>query len=81
MKLQLIDGTFSPAETIEILNQLFHVKIKFNEEKIKNCINEEDIKMRERKIKFLQKNLDEVRTKIMSGSKDIHIEGVIDILI
>ena len=43
MKLQLIDGAFSPTETMDILTQLFYVKIKFHEEKVKNSANEEDI--------------------------------------
>ena len=54
MELQLLNDTFSANESIEILNQLFQVKIKFHEDKIKISQNEEDVKMRERKIKFLQ---------------------------
>ncbi|MBC7605468.1 MAG: hypothetical protein H7199_00715 [Burkholderiales bacterium] len=80
MELQLIDGAFSTTETIDILTQLFHVKIKFHEEKVRNSYNEEDIKMRERKIKLLQKNLDEARAYIKKENKDFHLESVINIL-
>ena len=80
MELQLIDGAFSPTEIMDILTQLFHVKIKFHEDKVKNSNNEEDIKMRERKIKLLQKNLDEVRDFIKRQDKDFHVESVINIL-
>lgn len=77
MKLQLIDGTFSPIETLELLTQLYQVKIKFHEEKVKTTANEEDIKMRERKIKVLQNNLDEARSFIKSENTDFHIESFI----
>ncbi|WP_445453836.1 hypothetical protein [Flavobacterium sp. 25HG05S-40] len=78
MKLQLIDGAFSPTESIEILTQLYHVKIKFHEEKVKTSANEEDIKMREGKIKALQKNLEEARAYINSENKNFHMEGIIN---
>lgn len=77
MKLKLIDGTFSSTETLELLTQLYKVKLKFHEEKVKNTSNEEDIKMRERKIKLLQKNLDEARSFIKNENKDFHIESFI----
>ncbi len=80
MELQLIDGAFSPTEIMDILTQLFHVKIKFHEDKVKNSKNEEDIKMRERKIKLLQKNLDEARVYIKRQNKDFHVESKINIL-
>lgn len=78
MKLQLIDGAFSPTESIEILTQLYHVKIKFHEEKVRTSANEEDIKMREGKIKALQKNLEEARAYINSENKNFHMEGIIN---
>lgn len=80
MELQLIDGAFSPTEIMDILTQLYHVKIKFHEEKVKSSNNEEDIKMRERKIKLLQKNLDEARAYIKRENKSFHVESVINIL-
>ena len=64
MELQLLNGTFSSKESIEIINQLFQVKIRFHEDKIKSSHNEEDIKMRERKIKFLQHELAQARKVI-----------------
>lgn len=77
MKLQLIDGAFSPAETLELLTQLYQIKIKFHEEKVKESANEEDIKMRESKIKFLQKNLDEARAYVKKKDKHFHVESSI----
>jgi hypothetical protein len=77
MKLKLIEGDFSQKETIDLLTQLFQVKIKFHEDKVKNSTTEEDIKMREQKIKYLQNNLAEARTYINSGQKKIHIDSEI----
>ncbi|NBU80634.1 MAG: hypothetical protein EBS55_03160 [Flavobacteriaceae bacterium] len=79
MELKLIDGDFNQIETIDLLTQLYQVKIKFHEEKVKNSLNEEDIKMRERKIKSLQNNLAEARTYIKNENKNFHIDSVINI--
>lgn len=77
MELQLLNDTFSANESIEILNQLFQVKIKFHEDKIKISQNEEDVKMRERKIKFLQNELAEARQFISSKSGYISLSSQI----
>jgi len=68
MELELIDGQFTSSEAISIITQMIHVKIKFHESKIENNSNEEDVKMRERKIKRLQKELYEVRHEIENSS-------------
>ena len=62
--MQLIQGKFSKKDAIEILTQMIHVKIKFHENKIHSQSSEEDIKMRERRIRQLQKDLYEARVKI-----------------
>jgi hypothetical protein len=77
MELQLLNDTFSTNESIEILNQLFQVKIKFHEDKIKMSQNEEDVKMRERKIKFLQNELAEARQFISTKSGYISLSSQI----
>lgn len=79
MKLKLIDGDFSQTETIDLLTQLFQVKIKYHEDKVKNSYNEDDIKMRELKIKFLQKNLADARTYIKSGHQKLYIDSEINL--
>ena len=56
MNLQLIQGQFSAGDAIDILTKMVEVKIKFHEAKILSQLNEEDIKMRENRIKQLQKN-------------------------
>lgn len=64
MDIQLIQGKFSAKDALDILTQMIHVKIKYHENKIQQCTNEEDIKMRETKIKRLQKDLFEAKNHI-----------------
>jgi len=79
MNLQLINGSFSKQEALELITQMVHVKIKFQENKIQHSSNEEDIKMRESKIKQLQKDLYEIKKEIDKEVEfiDIHSEIII----
>ena len=77
MKIQLIEGHFSAKDAIEIITQMIHVKIKFHENKIDNSNNEEDAKMREKKIKLLQKNLFEVRKMIELKGEGVSLNSEI----
>lgn len=76
MKIQLIHGTFEAQEALELFSKLVHAKIKFHESKITNVCSEEDIKMRESKIKLLQKDLYEARIYI-STKQIINLESEI----
>ena len=64
MNIQLIQGQFSAKDALDIITQMMHVKIKYHEEKIQHSSNEEDIKMRETKIKRLQRDLFEAKNYI-----------------
>jgi len=64
MNLQLTQGQFSAQEAIDIITQMINVKIKFHESKTNNSHNEEDIKMREQRIKQLQQQLYDSRSHI-----------------
>jgi hypothetical protein len=55
MTIQLLEGEFNTAEGLDLISQLINIKIKYQESKINNSANEEDIKQRESKIKRLQK--------------------------
>ncbi|WP_293873424.1 hypothetical protein [Flavobacterium sp.] len=61
MTVQLVTGEFSKIETLDMVTQMFEMRIKFHEDKIMSSHNEEDIKMRENKIKFLQGELGQAR--------------------
>lgn len=79
MHLQLIKGNFTSSEAIDLLTQLVHVKIRFHESKIENNQNEEDIKMRERRIKQLQQEFYEAKQAILSKGKNCALESIIQI--
>ncbi len=64
MKAQLISGTFEKSDAIDLVTKMVNAKVKFHENKVKSTSTEEDVKMREAKIKNLQKELYEIRNYI-----------------
>lgn len=79
MKIHLIDGHFNANDAVDIITRLIHVKIKFHEEKINQSSSEEDVKMREKRIKQLQKELFELRNTLLSNKEVVNIHGTIDL--
>jgi hypothetical protein len=65
MDIQLLKGNFTQSEALDILTQLIHIKIKFHESKIEKSDNEEDIKMRENRIKQLLQDFYEAKQLII----------------
>lgn len=80
MKIQLIKGTFNAKEATDIITQMIHVKIKFQESKISNLSNEEDIKFREGRIKQLQKELYEAVKYFKETKNIINLSSDIEII-
>jgi hypothetical protein len=79
MNITLIDGHFTSKEALELLTHIIHVKIKFQESKIAHLDNEEDIKMREKRVKQLQKDLYEVRKLVEEGKKNYSLHAELQI--
>lgn len=79
MNIQLIEGEFEAKDALEIISQMIQVKIKYHENKINNLENEEDIKLRETKIKKLQKTLQECRENIADADKKIKLNAIINL--
>ncbi|XVJ64702.1 MAG: hypothetical protein HEQ40_00470 [Lacibacter sp.] len=79
MQIKILEGSFSAKEALDILTQMIHVKIKFHENKIAHLDKEEDIKMREKRVKQLQKDLYEVRKMINDGKKNYSLDAEIQI--
>jgi hypothetical protein len=77
MTVQLVSGEFSKLETLNMITQMFEMRIKFHEDKIMSSHNEEDVKMRERKIKFLQGELSQARKYLVSKDKPIAVSCTI----
>lgn len=77
MTVQLVSGEFSKLETLNMITQMFEMRIKFHEDKIMSSHNEEDVKMRERKIKFLQGELSQARKYLVSKDEPIAVSCTI----
>jgi len=75
MHVSLINGNFSSLDALDLITQLIQVKIKFHERKIENTANEEDIKMREHRIKGLLNQLDEVKKILLKKEGQYLIES------
>lgn len=79
MKLQLLRGHYSRPEAIDLLTRLVQAQIYYHEAKIGNSDSEEDIKMRERSIRQLQRDLHEAKMAIFAGGKSCLLESAINL--
>lgn len=77
--MQLIKGTYSKEDALEIVQQIINVKVGFHEEKISSSDNEEDIKMRENRIKELQNDLANFRELINKHRGSINMNALLDL--
>lgn len=77
MNIQLIKGNYDSKEAFELISRLIQVKIEFHEKQIGKGQSEEDIKMRERRIKELQDELKQAREELSAENKRIDLEGII----
>jgi hypothetical protein len=78
MKIELINGSFSREDTVELLTDLISTKIKFHERKISLSDQLEDIQFREKKIKKLSEILKDLRSEIHTFNK-INIIGELNV--
>jgi hypothetical protein len=79
MKIELINGTFSRDEALELITDLITTKIKFHEKKISISDQLEDIQFREKKIKKLSEMLMELRTETISANRiNVHTDLLIE---
>lgn len=82
MNLKLIKGRFDRKDAKDLIFKMVHTKIKFQEEKIHQSSidhNEEDIKMRERRIIDLQNELSELLKRIDQADSGVEITASIEI--
>lgn len=77
--MQLIKGTYSKEDALEIIQQIIQIKVKFHEEKISLTDNEEDIKRREKRIKDLQSDLSAFRKAIHSHTGVINMNALLNL--
>ncbi len=75
MNIKLIEGHFNSNDALDLIVKLIHSKISYHEGKIANDSSEEDIKYRESKIKYLQKELFDVRKHFESTKGNLKISA------
>jgi hypothetical protein len=80
MDLQLIKGTFQKNEAWDLIQKMIGLKIQYHEEKITSTMNEEDIKMRESRIKQLQKELTTFKKHLDSIEGPISISSNVEVV-
>lgn len=77
--MQLIKGTYSKEDALEIVQQIIRIKIQFHEEKISASDHEEDIKMREQRIKDLQNDLAAFRKMIAGQEGSVNMNALLNL--
>ena len=77
MKIQLVKGSYSNADAMDLLSNLVNAKIRFHESRIENSHNEEDIKMRESRIKQLQLDWQNIRQQIGQQEGLVKVNAVV----
>lgn len=82
MKLQLINGQFSPQAGLDLLTRLTQVKLSHHERQIATAATEEDVKFREQRIKALQRNLEAAQRYIAEhGQEGVSLQAEITLIV
>ena len=79
MHFNLINGTYSQIEALEILSRMVQVKIEFHEDHIIHSTDEDDRKMRQQRIKELESDLFKMRKEIEKSKGRIAISATVKI--
>jgi hypothetical protein len=77
----LMDGVFETNDALDLIAAMYQQKVRFHESKIQHADSEEDIKLREEKIKALQLQLGKLRAMMQGSSKvQVHAEFTVHML-
>jgi len=79
MTVQLLDGTFSARDAGSLLTALFEIKIKFHETQIQADSSEEQIKMRENRIKDLQNELKKTIAYLQGQNGPVQLKSDVEV--
>ena len=64
MNTQTVSGNHPTREAIDLITSIVGEKVKYQEDRIEPFMNEEDIEMRERSIRYLQRELSILRSAL-----------------
>lgn len=79
MKINLLNGNFTRRETLELITKMIHVKVKHHEEKLAASENETEMKLRETRIRQLQKELYEAQNYLETCKGTVKLKGEINL--
>jgi hypothetical protein len=74
IKVKLIDGVFYSGDAASIIRGMIEVKVKFHEDKISRLSNMEEIKMREQRIKELQRMQSKIHDWLKAHGEQTNLE-------
>lgn len=78
-KTELINGSFSKEDALELISGIVALKINYHEKMIDRSANEEDIKMRENRIRKLQDELGEFRESMKQKAEPVTLSASLSI--
>lgn len=77
MNFKLINGIFTRSEAYEILSRMIEVKLSFQESKLAELTDEEEIKARKQRIETLRHDLEELETKFEQSEEMVSISATV----
>lgn len=78
-KTELISGSFSKEDALELISGIVALKINYHEKMIDRTANEEDIKMRENRIRKLQDELADFRRTLSQKNEPVALSASLSI--
>ena len=74
IQMKLADGIFYSGDAASIIRGMIDVKVKFHEDKISRRSNMEEIKMREQRIKELQRIQSKIQDWLKAHGEQTNLE-------
>ncbi|MFN5294701.1 MAG: hypothetical protein ACK5BL_04170 [Flavobacteriales bacterium] len=74
IQMKLADGIFYSGDAASIIRGMIDVKVKFHEDKISRLSNMEEIKMREQRIKELQRIQSKIQDWLKAHGEQTNLE-------
>lgn len=78
-KTELISGSFNREDALELIAGIVALKINYHEKMIDRSATEEDIKMRENRIRKLQDELAEFRQNLSQKDEPVTLSASLSI--
>ena len=74
IRVNLANGVFYSGDAASIIRGMIEVKVKFHEDKISRLSNMEEIKMREQRIKELQRMQSKIQEWLKARGEQANLE-------